>query len=377
MYRHKIIRYASYIIIVVMVLGVFAYVNIANAVELSSISDTLTNHNISAADTNHTIVFTLSSSGALNNDDTIVLTFASGWDLATETVAEDDVDVSGSILGEATTAADCAGSEHMSVWISDQDMTITICNEDGGDLANSETVTIEIGSNATSSGTGSNNIVNPGTAGPYSIDIETKADGSTVIDNGALAVPIVDGTDVDITATVDPTLTATLSDTTCGMGDLDITGSEGCSYSTTVSTNVTNGFTSYIAEASTPTDSDGCSSGTDCDIEMIGTPANTISDGDGTLDGDSGNEDYGVITSDSGNTVTNDANCAQVNETYYDDRTDAITVTTLTNSEQDYSAATGPVSSDVTYICHVIAVSATTEAGSYQHTVRVTTVGNF
>src|SRR3989344_2337758 len=95
---------------------------------------------------------------------TINIDFNDGTnDPDTTGIVEDDVDIAGSTEGELTTGPDCTLTENASVAMNTTTdiLTITLCAGDGGDFTGAETITIEIGNNATSSGTGANQIDNP------------------------------------------------------------------------------------------------------------------------------------------------------------------------------------------------------------------------
>ncbi|MEK7614881.1 MAG: fibronectin type III domain-containing protein, partial [Patescibacteria group bacterium] len=129
---------------------------------------------------NHQVVFTTSS--GISEGATVTLTFSSSFD--TSSLTEDDVDVLDDGV-ELTTASSCAGSEKASVAIASDVLTITICAGDAGAIAAASQVTVEIGTNATSSGTGANRIVNPSSVGTYFVTI-----GGTFGDEGSIALPI-------------------------------------------------------------------------------------------------------------------------------------------------------------------------------------------
>jgi hypothetical protein len=190
----------SKIVIVTMVASlVFAVVPV-RAASLTSMSDTMTRQ-APTTDSNHTILFT-TPTGVVAGE-TITITFDSNFD--TSLIDEDDVDIADDGT-DLTTAADCTAAEEASVAVATDIVTITICTGDGGDIAATSVVTVEIGTNATASGTGANQIENPA-AGTYTIDI-----GGTMADSGTFAVPIVDADQVSLSATINPTITFDIDD---------------------------------------------------------------------------------------------------------------------------------------------------------------------
>src|SRR3989344_8663345 len=133
----------------------------AQAAALTSLKDTMSRLKAST-NANHTISF-VAPSGVANNT-TITIDFNDGTnDPDTTGIVEDDVDIAGSTEGELTTGPDCTLTENASVAMNTTTdiLTITLCAGDGGDFTGAETITIEIGNNATSSGTGANQIDNP------------------------------------------------------------------------------------------------------------------------------------------------------------------------------------------------------------------------
>ncbi|TAL49868.1 hypothetical protein EPN81_04390, partial [Patescibacteria group bacterium] len=141
---------------------------------------------------NHRVLFTTPTGVSLGS--TITLTFASLFD--TSSLTEDDIDVADDGT-DLTTAADCTGSEQASVAIASDVVTITICAGDGGAIAATSAVTIEIGTNATSSGTGLNRITNPSSTGNYYVAL-----GGTFGDSGSIILPIGADDSLAVTATV-------------------------------------------------------------------------------------------------------------------------------------------------------------------------------
>lgn len=140
----------------------------------------------------HEVVLTTPSGAA--DGETIVVSFAAAFD--TSSITEDDVDVEDDGV-DLTTAADCAGTEQASVAVASDAVTITICPGDGGSIALGSEVSIKIGTNATSSGAGTNQIVNPTSVGTYYVGIS-----GTFGDSGSIALPMLAGGSVAVTATV-------------------------------------------------------------------------------------------------------------------------------------------------------------------------------
>lgn len=167
---------------------VVAQTNAATVTKANDYISTL----VAGQSANHKLVFT-TLNGVLEGQN-IQLTFSSAFD--TSSITEDDVDLydDGSVL---TTAVDCSGAENASVAVAADVVTITICSGDGGAIAALSEVTIDIGNQASSSGTGLNQIINPASVGTYFISI-----GGTFEDSGSIALPISLKGTAGISATV-------------------------------------------------------------------------------------------------------------------------------------------------------------------------------
>ena len=190
--------------------GMPTWINYASAANLTNVSDTIVDSDLSVV-TNHTIVCT-TPTGVTDDDTNFTITFPGDFTMGS--VAEDDIDVSGSVTGELTTAGDCSATEEIGISRVGQVITFQVCSGKGGVIAADETLTIEIGTHADASGAGVNRIQNPGTAQSYEILI-----GGTMTDSGALRIAIID--DVVVTAAVSTRLTFTIEGVNAGV---DING---------------------------------------------------------------------------------------------------------------------------------------------------------
>jgi len=164
-------------------------------------SDTMTRHKISTA-SDHTISF--GAPAAVDDSaDTIIVTFAGGFDLSSITISDVDFEVSGA---DKTLAASPANG----VWgysRSGQAITFTAPTDASiGEIEVSESVTVKIGTVADG---GSNQIINPSSIGGHEITIT----GSQF----EIEVPIMDDDQISISAAVDTFITFDL-DTPAGSG---------------------------------------------------------------------------------------------------------------------------------------------------------------
>ena len=129
---------------------------------------------------NHTVLFTTPT--GVSEGSTMTLSFSASFD--TSSIIQDDVDVADDGT-DLTTASTCTGTQQASVAIASDIVTITICAGDGGSIAAGSQVSIEIGTNATASGTGANRITNPSSTGTYFVTV-----AGTMGDDGSIALPI-------------------------------------------------------------------------------------------------------------------------------------------------------------------------------------------
>jgi hypothetical protein len=174
-------------------MAVLAYTHAATVTTANDFVTTLNFVELS----NHDVVFTTPTGAA--EGDTIVIEFdptaTNGF--GTASITEDDVDIEDDGV-DLSTAADCSGAEQAGVSMAGDILTVTICAGDGGAIAPGSSVSIKVGTNATDSGTGTNQITNPSDDGTYYLNI-TGSFG----DSGSIALPIsVSDDSISVTATV-------------------------------------------------------------------------------------------------------------------------------------------------------------------------------
>ncbi|MEX0621933.1 MAG: hypothetical protein WD187_02995 [Candidatus Woykebacteria bacterium] len=325
----------------------------------TTVSDTLSRLQTSTA-ANHTIQFDLAS--AWNASETVVIDFVDGDGFDTSgfanSEAEDyDITWEGSektIVANGGCAADSI--EITTVNTSTDTFTFTLCAGSTASAAN-DTIVIEIGTHASAGGGGNDQITNATSTGSKTVTIT----GPTSGDSATFAVAMMSSDQVTVSATVDPTITSSLSASTCSLGTLGSGAINFCSYTNTVSTNASSGYVSTILE-----DGNLCS-------PSVASCTNDIDDADGDVD--QGTEEYGVSSNDT--TGTQDI----VDSTGCDDSGTAENASAITGTAQVYADSgdgdAGPVSSAVTTVCHSASIAGTTPAGSYEHTVTHITTGTF
>lgn len=324
----------------------------ASAAAVTSLKDTLSRLKASTA-ANHTIQFTTPTGVAAGQ--TMTLTFGSGFtmnaiDFADIDVTDDSVDL--------TLAATPSGATWGAA-LSGQVVTIT---SGTGTIAASSVIAIEIGTHATAGSTGDTQVTNP-TAGGTTVAI-----AGTFGDSGTLAISIIADEQVAVTATVDPTITFTVSDNAIGFGTL----------SSSTGRWATGDALGGNASATTPTAAHTMTLATNAQSgwaitysgATLTSGANTITDAatiDEDSDGTPGSEQFGLGASTDGD--------ATIATGYLRDGVadwDFVPSTTTTLVSESGETATETIS--VSYLANIAAI---TESGSYTTTITYIATGTF
>ncbi|MCA9361244.1 hypothetical protein KC845_01660 [Candidatus Kaiserbacteria bacterium] len=259
------------------------YLQLAGAANITEVSDTLST-SAPSTEADHTIYFI--ADGAYGSTSTITVTFDPAFTMGS--VDETDVNVSGSTYGSFGTAgvpaADCTGGEDMSAVFAGNVLTLTLCQDDGGQIEADEEVTIVVG--------GTNKITNPA-VGTYDIDITSGPN-----DSGSTIVAIVD--EVTVTAAVDTiftfsvagvaggqvvngaTTTGATTATTIPFGELSDGSATTTAQDLQVGTNASNGYSVTVQldgalQSSTGADINGFADGSDTDVPALwSAPSGTL-----------------------------------------------------------------------------------------------------
>ena len=276
---------------------IWGWLPATQAAALTSVKDTIT-VTTATSNSNHTIQFVLQT--LVNENDTIVLTFPSGFDLTG--IIEDDVDLAedtdgtpGNCAGTITdepTKADPADATNWGASVSGQALTLTAPSGVQTWLAASACVIVEIGTNATASGTGANQINNPsksaavGTADTYQIAITFT--GSAAADSGTAMVAVIEG--VTVSVTVDESLSVVIAEVAAASCPTTPTGMPGTDRSDLTGHTDTamafetltagNAFNHICQQLTISTNASGGYSTTVEKSQLLTSGANTIADGD-------------------------------------------------------------------------------------------------
>ena len=183
--------------------------------------------------------------------------------------------------------------------------------------------------------------------------IVTTNNGTTDVDNTTIALALVSDDQIAVSATVDPTLSVSLSSNTAALGTLSTSNVNQAGLTSTVSTNAANGYTSVASYNATLT-----------------SGVNTIPDtAGGTIV--AGESEFGASTSQASNTISqwNPTTCATTAST--------STATALSTTPKSYASSATAVSGQVVTLCFLASTTATQAPGSYTSTVTLVTTAKF
>jgi hypothetical protein len=249
--RPRIFKIISVVLALTM-LAFFAFQYDAKAAALSAISDTMSNLNDTEV-SNHDIKFrapTGMSAGTMKiyfntaafDDSTVVF-----GDIDLQ-YGSDQAQVNGSCASgcaKATLAA-AAGAGAWGAVFATNDLTFTYPTSAGTAIAANDYVRVLIGTNAIEGGTGTHQMINPGSTGTKVITIDVA--GTT--DTGKFAVDIIADDQIPVTASVDPTITFTVANTTLDLGTITSSAIATSSYNNiTVGTNAPSGYAITVKDA--------------------------------------------------------------------------------------------------------------------------------
>jgi hypothetical protein len=214
---NAVYRVVATLLILALVMWTVSVHSTAEAANLTSVSNTLSDSDISAV-SDHFIEFTVPANGTGidQTGEQIVVSFVGGFDLTGVTVADIDLIVA---AADQTLAASPSGTT-WGVTVDAGADTITF-EADSATIATSAVVQIEIGTNADS---GTNQITNPGSQGSYEIQIQLPDD------YGETEVAILDN--VVVTASVDTNFEFTVNGFATAGIDINGTSTTGTSSAT-------------------------------------------------------------------------------------------------------------------------------------------------
>jgi hypothetical protein len=305
---------------------------------LTSVSDTVSRQTASIA-ANHTISFVTPTGVAASG--TVSVTFPAGF--TTTGVVFGDVDMT-----DNGTDVAIAGTPTGATWgaaVAGQVLTLT---NGSAAITAGHTLVIEIGTHATFGVTGTHQVVNP-TAGTYVVTLTAGAS-----DSGSVAEVFVANDQVTLSASVDPSITFSVSANSSPFGTLS-TGSVTTSspnITLTIGTNANAGYTLSVSDQGNGTVG-GLYSGTANIVSATATLA-------------AGSEGYGIKASSGTATITAPYNGS------------GNSIGQLQRTAQSLATySTSTTSNQTVVVTHMAAISASTKAGTYNDTLTYIVTGNF
>ncbi len=330
----------------------FIFTPSVHAASLATLSDTMTRIRVSTA-SNHTMVFTTPTGVAAGQ--TVIVTFPDGTAngfVGTSGIDYTDVDV----LDDGTdlTLATVPATTTWGAAFSGTNLNVFTLTSGTGTIAAASVITIRIGTNATTGATGDKQITNPNTSGTKIIAIT-----GSFTDTGNIAVPIATYDQVVVSATVDPSITFTLSSNTAALGTMTTGAVASASAITlTMGTNAGGGYGVTILD-----EGNGSVGG----LYKSAAPTKNVTSATATLS--AGTEGYGL----QGTTGTGSPTIASPYNT------SGNGVGQLQRTAQTLVSYAGPtgVTNQTATIAFKAAIAASTPAGSYADTATLIMTGNF
>lgn len=334
--------------------------------------------------TNVTVTYDQSASGDLSAGDTLVITFPSAWDtsgFASTDALDYDITNNGVEETIVDSTDSCADDEIEITTVASDVFTFTACSGFVGEAAGTVLV-IEIGTHATAGGTG-NTQATTSTAGTYTF----TADATDEDAKDAL-VAVVAG--VNISATVDESLSVTVTGITAGSGDcVDLGGSptdvDTTPTAITYGTVTTEAFYTGCQKIAVDTNAAGGYTATVAQTQLLTSGGNTIAEGtcdgscnDTTLGGweTATNNGFAYCADDITGNAAADAGiaagsqCDDATPEYYTFFTDPAEPTV------DFMFSSGPVS-DESNISYHLSVPGSQAAGTYTNTTYYVVTATF
>ncbi|MEN9881105.1 MAG: hypothetical protein RLZZ308_288 [Candidatus Parcubacteria bacterium] len=351
----------SWLTVISIVLGVsIVHVEIVFAAALSSLSDTQSSVKVSTL-SDHTVQFVTPT--GLSAGQGISITFPSNYATGTFAIANFDLATSTSATCSGfTDALIQSGAASGLTWgVTQATATVYITSGTAVIPAN-RCVQIQIGSNATSSANGATQITNPTTPGSYAITVIAGPDSGSITQN------IITDDTVVISATVQQSITFTISTTTIYFGNLGSGAAKFASSTNTsgdatetiahtlgVSTNASTGYTLTVRGQT---------------LTSQQSSSNTITAmGSSAASSTPGTEQFGIRATVSGGTgATVDATYSAATSYGYD--------ATATTSAV-FATGSGATNTSTYSIRYVANIGGTTEAGTYVASVVYVAAANY
>lgn len=368
--RHKKLAVFSVLSVFALVSAFGTLVRTAEAAQVTSLRAIFKRIKASTASDGITMYFVTPTGIQTGGGDTITLTFSADFTLAAESATNFDLGLGDS--GTCTTASYTdetivttgASATEWNVDVTGQ--VITFSPETDDVLTAGYCIKIEMGTDATTGGTGSSSTVTNGAAD----DDDTIAIAGSIGDTGTLAVDIITDDQVSITATVNSSISFAISDTTVGFGPLSLSSGRWATGDTN-GTDATNGTTE-------PTTAHTLSIATNAQSGYSVTYNGAL------LTSGGNNIDAASITDDSdgapgsteafGITLKSDGD-ATIPSAYQRDATASFAFTAGTPTQ--IASETGPTATETLSVSYLANITGLTAAGSYSTTLTFSATGTY
>jgi hypothetical protein len=198
---------------------------------------------------------------------------------------------------------------------------------------------------------------------------DDKGDGFGANDDvGSLALSIIDSDQVQVTATVDPTFTFTLTGTNCALGSLSSTTLDACIVVSTVSTNANGGYTATLLDDDI------------LGLRTVGGDSISDTGAGSTIVHNGGTEQFGISTEGAGVDIAQyTTNGGEIDpaDCGLDKVADIGLFDPITTTAQSYATSGGPIANDEVELCIAAHSTVASEAGSYSDTLTLIATGTF
>lgn len=334
---------------------VFSYYPLkpVHATGITAISDTQSRMQKSPTTSSHTMKFT-TTNAIQTTGDTITFTFPADYNFTTKSIATVTF-THGATTGlenTETLAASADGTNWGAAFSGTQNrvFTLTAPTDGIGAAAVAASDKLIITYSAANS-------VNPTTAGTY---LTTIAVAGSTTESGSFAVAILDNDQFQVTATVDPTITFSIDQTTTDFGVVTSTGVKTASPNVVLqtSTNAGSGYVITVHDAGNTTNPGLYNS---VATYLLGS-ANATYDNTADLNSVAG---YGVQASSATATIAADYNQS------------GTTVGGYKLTAKQIASYGGPASAQQVTLVHKAKVLGSAPAGSYSDTITVIATANF
>lgn len=336
------------------------HVELAVAAALTTLSDTQSSVKVNTL-SDHTIQFVTPTGVAAGTN--IAITFPAGFTLGQLSFSDVDLATSTSATCSGFADATLAASQSGLTWgVATSSQTLTITSGTAVIPAN-RCIQIEIGSNATFGTTGVSRITNPASPNSYQISI-----AGTFGDTGTITANIITDDTVSVTATVQQSLTFTISTSTIYFGNLSSGAAKFASSTNTSGDTVDNIAHTLAVSTNAPSGYNITLRGQT--LTSLQNASNTINAiGSSAASSTPGTEQFGIRATVSGGTgAAVDPTFSQATSYGYD--ATATTSAILATG----SGSTNTSTYSLRYVANIAAI---TEAGTYAANMVYVATANF